>query len=77
MLVKAFAANFYEILIFHFRVVNDLGNKLLSLWKSIGLKILNNRHYLGMEKIIHLLVQGNDLNYVILPDEFSNIDQFL
>ena len=31
-------------------VVNDYGNKLLTLCKSSGLRILNGRHSLGMDK---------------------------
>ena len=39
-------------------VVNDYGNKLLTLCKSSGLRILNGRHSLGMDKDLHLLDQG-------------------
>ena len=31
-------------------VVNDYGNKLLTLCKSSGLRILNGRHSVGMDK---------------------------
>lgn len=61
-------------------VVNDLGNKLLSLCKSSGLRILNGRHNLGMDKDYTFVgPRGMSVvDYVITtPDVFSKIDQFI
>ncbi|XP_056017143.1 uncharacterized protein LOC130053726 [Ostrea edulis] len=62
------------------KVVNDLGNKLLSLCKSSGLRILNGRHHLGMDNDYTFVgPRGMSVvDYVITsPDVFPSIDQFI
>ena len=61
-------------------VVNDYGNKLLTLCKSSGLRILNGRHSLGMDKDFTFVgPRGMSVvDYLISsPDVFKLIDQFI
>lgn len=62
--------------------VNDLGNKLLSLWKSSGLKILNGRHNLGIDKDYTFvgprgMIVVDYVIHVSTPDVFLKIEQFI
>ena len=62
------------------KVTNDLGNKLLSLCKSSGLRILNGRHPLGMDKDYTFFgPKGTSvIDYVITsPNVFPSIVQFI
>lgn len=61
-------------------VINDLGNKLLLLCKSSGLRILNGCYNLGMDKdYIFVGLRGMSVvDYVIIIfDVFLKIDQFI
>ena len=61
-------------------VVNDYGNKLLTLCKSSGLRILNGRHSLGMDKDFTFVgPRGMSVVDYLLssPDVFKLIDQFI